>query len=371
MKEKARYHHIDFLRFVFALIIVYYHILHANIIPYVNGNETYTQLATLCNYASNIVAVFFMISGVFLYRSYEKSTNNTPVFDYLLGRVVRLAPLLILAILLESALNKNFNWERNIINMFFLQCSGLSLEYKGILWYVSSFFIVSILYYAVLASISKRKALLLISVLVYFSFAFRINYANGSIGGRETVLYVVNLGVLRAIGDMGWGIILAVIYEKLHRMKTVYARFANTWVFKVLAGITEMATLIWLFDYFLFSTRVNNHILLIIVFSVLLLIMLSSNSIMAKLFNKRFWGHLGKYAYAIYVMQQSSFLLMRKTIWQSTEFVAIPWLALSVSVLISTALGIAAYYIIENPCTKIYQNWHRTYLARCKEMEQA
>lgn len=368
-QKNERYYHIDFFRFVFAAIIVYYHILHSNIIPYTNGMQAYADLAGLCNYASNIVAIFFIISGVFLYRSYEKNANRQSVFEYILGRVVRLAPVLIFAIVLESVLNKDFNFERNIINMFFLQCSGLSLEYKGILWYVSSFFFVSIFYYALLSNTSKKKALLLISILTYLSFVFRINYSNGSIGGRETVLYVINLGVLRAIGDMGWGILLAVIYKKLHFMKTVTAQKKNSLVVTGLSWIAEIASLIWLFDYFLRSTRVKNHILLIIIFSVLLLIMLSSSSLTRKLLNRKFFGALGKYAYSIYVVQQSSFILMRKTLWLNAELIAIPWIALSVSTLCSVIFGIMAYYMIEKPCAGLYSKWHNTYLTKCREMQ--
>ena len=38
-QKNERCYHIDFFRFVFAAIIVYYHILHSNIIPYTNGMQ--------------------------------------------------------------------------------------------------------------------------------------------------------------------------------------------------------------------------------------------------------------------------------------------------------------------------------------------
>lgn len=367
MYEKPRYYHIDFFRFVFAAVIVHFHVLHTNIMPYVEGIPLYQKLADLCQYSSNIVAAFFIISGVFMYRSYC-AKPDVSIFDYLLGRAVRLWPLLVTAMLTESFLSGSFDWQNFTINSLFLQCSGLSLEYKGILWYISSFFFASMLLYALLASFSRRKALLIISLLTYFSLVFRINHYGGSIGGRQTLFNIFNLGVLRAVGDMGIGILLAEIYDHLHALKTVTG--VNKWFIRgqriIYAGI-EIVGSFWLFRYFMFSKPISNHILLIIIVCAVLFCCLSSSSFLGLLFNHKHFGFLGKYAYAIYTMQQSSFYFLRKTVWLSSSFVAKPILALIFSTAFSILLGILAYHLIEKPSTSLYQKWYKIYMLKLSE----
>ena len=63
--EKVKYHNIEFLRFVFSIIIVYLHILHSNILPYIGMNNDYLVLRELSRNAAYIVECFFIISGYF------------------------------------------------------------------------------------------------------------------------------------------------------------------------------------------------------------------------------------------------------------------------------------------------------------------
>ncbi len=64
-----RLHNIEFLRFLFAIIIVYFDILHSNIMKFVGNNEGYYLLQKLSDNAGWIVECFFIISGYFLYKS--------------------------------------------------------------------------------------------------------------------------------------------------------------------------------------------------------------------------------------------------------------------------------------------------------------
>lgn len=362
-KKTQRFHHIDMMRFILSVIIVYYHILHSNIMPYVGENGQYEALAPLCNNAANIVAVFFIIGGMFLYQSFC-SKPGVSIFQYTVSRIVRLLPVLLFSILAESAFFTKVDWYHNLINAFLLQCSGLSLEYKGILWYVSSFFWASIFLYALLSCMSKKKALLLIAVLTYFTFVFRINYLNGSIGGRETVYYTLNLGVMTAIGDMGVGILIAEVSGRLHHMGQLCppGKLASS-VIRVLLAAVEIASIIFLFRYFLFPTGVKNHIIVIIVSSILLLSMLSPYSLTGALFNHKAFGYPGRYAYSIYVMQQTSFYILRKLLWPHARLMTNTVLALSVSVLFSVFLGCVIYYLVERPCIKLYGKWSSRYKA--------
>lgn len=358
--KKTFYHHIDLMRFIFSVLIVYYHVLHGSIMPYVT-DPLYTQLAKANDFSSNIVVCFFILSGIFQYRSF-RSNPELNVFEYIANRVVRLWPVLIFAMLSEALISGKFSWTRTLVNAMFLQCSGISLEYKGMLWYVSSFFFASIFLYAVLRSLSLRKAGFVISLLTYFCCAFLINYYDGGIGGRETVYYVLNIGVIRGVAFIGAGILLAMIYEKLASMQELapISKAARRILFGVKAA-TEILSLLFLYRYFLQSTPLNNHIVLVLVFCLLLLCMLSRNDPLGILLNRKAFGFLGKYAYSIYAMQGTSFLILQKTLWSSDAFVAHVWLAVVVSVLFPLAVGIVIYYVVERPCASLYGAWYRRY----------
>lgn len=353
--EPKRLYHIDFLRFVFSVYIVYYHILHANIMPFVQEIGIYADLAKNSDYAANLVTYFFILGGVFLYRSF-RSKPDIEIFDYIISRAVRLWPVLCISILTEWAFNPSITWETNFLRLFFLQCSGLTLECKGILWYVSSFFLVSIFYYAVLKMFRKDKALFAVALLTYFCLAFQINYTNGSIGGRETVLYVVNFGVLRGL----WGIGLGILVEALHirvcekqRLSSVKSRG----VFRLFRVAFELVAIFYIGRYFLCSPAKANHLAMVLLFVCLLYSMLFQGGFIETLFNSNYLGRLGKYSYSIYVFQQTSFYVMRNTLWKNQGFVRQPIAALSISVLLSVLLGIAAYYAIERFCIRKFEHW--------------
>ena len=55
-----KHHNIEFLRIAFSIIIVYFNILHSNIMKYINGNIDYIMLARLSDNAGWIVECFLL-----------------------------------------------------------------------------------------------------------------------------------------------------------------------------------------------------------------------------------------------------------------------------------------------------------------------
>lgn len=329
-------------------------------IPHVT-DPLYFELAGMNDYSSNIVICFFILSGFFLYQSFQANPDRC-IFEYIVSRVVRLWPLMMIAFLLEALLSGQINWNRTLINAFFLQCSGISLEFRGMMWYVSAFFFASIFLYSLLRSFSPRKSLLIIAVITYFSCVFMVNYFDGRIGGRETVFNIINIGTLRGIAFIGTGILLGECHIRISEMTGVMPPAPSTQKFLFLMKlVTEILCLRFLYRYFLQSRSPGNHIVLVLVFSILLLCMFSRNDPIGLFLNRKILGFGGKYAYAIYVMQGTGFLILKKTLWQSKAFVENVPLALLISTMIILAIGIAGYYAVEMPCARLYQNWFRKY----------
>lgn len=362
-KNPKKYlYHLDLLRFIFSLTIVYFHTVNSNIIPFVTDPK-YRELGQACSYACYIVVCFFVLSGFFLYRSF-RANPGVGIWDYILGRVARLWPILMTSTVLNALLSGEKSWQRVLIDGMFLQCTGLSLEYKGILWYVSSLFFASIFFYAILRSFSQQKAGILIALLSYFSIAFVVNYYGGAIGGRETVFYVLNMGMVRGVGFIGTGILAAMVLENLQKTQQILplSRRASAVLFgfRLLA---EISAALFLYFYFLQSPPMENHLVMVLVFVFFLLSLAAENSPAGNLFNRKFLGTLGKYAYSIYAMQEIGFLLLRKTLWNWDVFVSNVPLALTGSVLFCTILGVATYHLIEKPCIDAYLTWNRRYTA--------
>ena len=59
---------------------------------------------------------------------------------------------------------------------------------------------------------------------------------------------------------------------------------------------------------------------------------------------------MGKYAYSIYVMQETAFFLLKRTLWKNSVFCTeIRSALLGISVLAAVVLGIIIYYLVERP----------------------
>ena len=175
--NKETLHNINFLRFFFSVIIVYFHIV-PHIAKFINNPEIkniYISLSSKCYSASCIVECFFIISGYFLYKTIKNNVHES-WFKFVLNKIARLWPVLAFSILI-TLIFKLFgitkaNTYSQIINLFFLQCTGVSIDYKGINWYVSSYFWVIVFYSYILKSFKDKYANLIIALCTYLLLLF-------------------------------------------------------------------------------------------------------------------------------------------------------------------------------------------------------
>lgn len=354
--SKSRLYNIDFLRFLFAVTIVYFHILHDNIIPYIDENETYILLRELSYDAYTIVECFFIMSGYFLFQ-----TKNVSIPKFIIKRCIRLWPVLFFSIIVGVAFFQQGKVIA-IINSFFLQCIGVSLDYKGINWYISPLFWGSILIFTVTKCFDDRKAALFIGILSYFGYVLNINITHGGFG-RATFFGVVNLGLARAIAGIGLGYLIGVILEEIKNMNFYYRGegiknklSVNLCYFAVcktaVCTFVETGCLIYLAGFFVFGINNRNQIIVVILFVLLFLSFIFKGGILSKVLNHPFLGNVGKYAYSIYVMQQIGFWILQRTIWKTAIINHVSF-CLIISTLFCVILGIITYYAIEKPFSRI------------------
>ena len=73
MNTEKRYYNIEFLRFAFAICIVYFHLLHSFMMDYTGNADLYIRLAEQSKYAKYIVFLYHI--GIFS-LSYDTETSG-------------------------------------------------------------------------------------------------------------------------------------------------------------------------------------------------------------------------------------------------------------------------------------------------------
>ena len=357
MLKKSDYgkkNNIEFLRFLFSVIIVYYHVLHANIIPYTGDQQRYLELQNLCEWASVTVECFLIIGGYFLYQSQKKRVQE-PFIQTFLDRLVRLWPVYAFYVSV-SLFFFRMNKESALFQLMFLHCTGISLEGKGIIWYIAPYFWATILLTAVLKVFPKRVSVLIISLIAYLGYALNINYTHGGFG-RDIVFTFVSLGFIRVLSGLALGIIIAVVMESF---QSHFGNLSdNKYIAKILFTLIEVFSLLFLLKKLVWGKgSLTNAFTLVIIFCMLFVSFLLGDGIIGKLLERPVCGAAGKYSYSIYVMQQISFYLMARTFWRNTSFLYDHvYLSLLASVVFSVFIGVLTYYLIEQPCLRMYKHW--------------
>ena len=350
-EEPNKIYNIEFLRFLFTVIILYFHILHANIIPYTGEQQKYLELQDLSKWASVAVQCFLVIGGFFLYQS-EKRRAQESFIDTFLDKLARLWPVFAFYVLISLCFF-NMKWESALYQLTFLHCTGISLEYKGIIWYIAPYFWSIILISAILRFFSKRKAVLIISLIAYVGYAMNINYTHGGFG-RDIAFTFVSLGFVTTLSGVALGVLIAVLLEGI---RSRFPSWKKPLILTIVSTAIEIAALFLLVKKMtLGKGSLSNAFTLVILFSCLFVSFLCGRGLLGRLVNRPFWGVLGRYSYSIYVMQQISFYIMARTFWKNTFFLREHvFLSLLFSVVFSVIIGIGTYYLVEKPFHHFYK----------------
>lgn len=364
--KQMKMYNVEVVRFVFSLIIVYYHILHASIMNYTGGAHIYETLSANNKLGSLINVAFFMLSGYFLYQSYKAKPQRS-VKEFAYYKVARLWPVLFFSFVI-GIIFFNYGTYTSFFNSLFLQCIGISFDYQGITWFVSPMFWVLIFYFVLLKTFKDHKKLnVFIGVIVYFSFVYNLNATNGGFG-RETVGGFINLGLLTALSCIGLGYLIGVCVDSflsLDSVKNFQPSKLQSAVITLIISVLEAASFGFIVYFTAFSNKTyKNKFTFVIVFSLLLLCMISGKGILSRICNNKFLGGLGKYSYSIYIMQQISFYILQRTLWQNTDYVQHhAYRCLAISVAFSVLVGIVVYYVIEKPCAVAFKKFGKKLFA--------
>ncbi len=330
------------------MMVVYFHIFHSAIMRSVGENPIYQKLADLSDNAAS-VECFFIISGYFLFISISRNPSET-FFHFSMKRAFRLGPVLLFYSII-GVLFFSSPLMSSILNVAFLQCIGLTENYKGINWFISPLFWANLFYFAVLKYFDKNKAAVFIAVLVYFSYLSCVT----TVFGRTTVLGIVNLGLARALAGIGLGYLLGLTLSKINHCHLSINHQSRIWRLFVFLFVTflELASASYLVYCFLLGGEYESRFVVVVIFTILFVCFLYQRGLLSRALNLKIFAPLGRYSYSIYVMQQISFYLLMRSLWK-TALIDHVALCILVSLLFSVIIGIATYYLVEKPCMKLF-----------------
>ena len=212
-RRDDRYYCIDCLRCFLCMTIVFFHIVHGAIQGYCSDVRIYDILYQRLDWANEGVNCFLIIGGFFLYDSYIKH-HEKPFFIFFWMRFFRIWPVLAFSVVISFFFWK-MKFENALFELTLLNCTGISLIYKGITWYVAPFFWSSVLLMSILR-LFEKKAPLIIGILCYFGFLVNINYTNGG-SGREVVFSTISLGITHCLAGLALGILINIFIKATFR----------------------------------------------------------------------------------------------------------------------------------------------------------
>lgn len=341
---------INTLRFLFSIIIVYYHLFFVQLRPFLHKSELFKTLTINTVSAELAVECFLIIAGYFLYQTFQNSPHTT-ISNFLFKRFFRLYPVFFFCTVINF-LQKPTSLDEFILTLSFLHSTGISLNYFGALWFVGPFFWCSIFLFALLKSFDKNKSLITISFLCYFSYCLNLNNTNGWLS-RPIVHTTLSLAMFRILGGLSLGILLNVLNQALDSQKKSplipqKAQF-------ILFSIIELSCTYILLHNFVIHTIFKNAFTTIVIFLLLFYTLIQNKGILSLVLNIKTLSNLGKYSYSIYAMQLVSFNILSQTLWINQNFVyAHPILTITLSLLFTIFIGIITYYSLEKHIQNFY-----------------
>lgn len=343
----TKFKNIEFLRFIFSLIIVHFHFYSS--IGNTFGIPFYQTMGTAVQDGYLVVEMFFILSGFFLGRNYQHTTSPAWT-DFALGKIIRMWPLAAFIWLFDIIAYQNFEITYTaFLNLFFLQSTGLVINYRlsVLMWFVSALFWVLLFYYYLLKNFEQPKTNLWIALIVFFSYVAVINHNHGALtgAGGSIIGGVFSLGILRALAGVGLGYFLFRFYNILNMRN-----FAATSKTFFLFSLIEAGCLLFILINTVFRhISYNDKFVFIPIFSWLLLSFCLRLGVVSRMLENDFSLKLGRYAYSIYLMQVIAFYIGNRWLWQFDGLLECPWLNICLTMFLAAFIGIMGYHGIEAP----------------------
>lgn len=340
---------IDFFRFVFSVLIVMCH-----------GRKIITLPTWLSGIPHCHVCVdfFFIIAGFLLFFKFKP---NTDTWTFAKKRFLRLAPNIWLTVILLGILSifiKGIHWnfDGNLLRILLLHCVGFSPvtggTSMGMSWFISALFWTSIFYIYISKLFKKKYLNLIIWLLVMFGYAIYLQHNHFEPAGHTVNEYLIfNIGICRALGSMGLGYFISMAYNE-GILQNVNAKGI------ILINVCEIFLISFLTYYLIFSGELpaKTGMGYIVPFAILFYLMLIKKGVISKLLENNLSVLLGKYSYSIYCFHMAVLPIFKHSIFKHYHTILTnhPIFAYSLYTFCAVIIGIALYYIFEQPVSHYF-----------------
>lgn len=352
---KERFLNVDFLRFLFAVVIVVFHFCHAGkwcfgqMFSYIKSVRHFSSATASGNLA---VDFFFIISGFFLLFTFN---NSSGVYDFMKKKIIRLWPMVAAFAGIETIYHyfvyhtPDYIPYNQILRILMIDNIGLNIVHSGITWYVSVLFWISLLFFYIIKNFSKKIVDLIVPVSVVICYAFLIHIFKGNVTGHtDTRYFILNAGVMRGIAGIGTGYL---IYNFLKTVKPYVSTFKKFLCYTAAEGLL----LFFVVNNVLFhKIKYNSNFVIIVGFVWLFILFLLKRGAISRILDNKFSAILGRYSYSIFIVHIFVLNAFRVYLWKPyPKFVeAHLFLNIIVPVICAVLAGVAAYHLIEVPAGK-------------------
>ena len=361
---------VEFLRFIFSIGIVFFHVIRWLGKPFLSDVSIFNFLY-VNNWSAICVEFFFIVSGFFLITTTDFSISFG---DFVKRKIIRLLPVLWCSItvyfilsLFTSLVYSKWN---NIFALLLCNNLGISHTVGNIIpsWFVSSLFWGGLFYFFIVKYTSKNWINFIISVIIILLFSF-LSHANMNCAFSKNFGYMFNAGMLRALAGMGLGYLLGVEYLQY---KDFVIKYQEKFITKILFTVGEIYLFSFLLYYLTFHRikAADSYMIYIFAFSGLFGLFILKRGYFSRLLNNDFSVILGRYSYSIFIMHTIVLDLFKVYLWQQHKnfIIAYPVLNLILPVVASILLGIVTYHLVEKPAAEfLKKKWFPKKICRYAE----
>lgn len=305
---KKRNGFLDFLKLVFAFIIVIGH-----------GDTIYGTLPKnkLMPLASLAVEFFFVVSGAMLLRSVEKQKREKSLgedtFKFMAHKIKGLLPnyyiawivLFVILNLSNSLKEVIFGALKAIPELLFLKMSGIPTQvYNGNTWYISAMLLALLILYPLVRKNKDFFVKYIAPVISIFGIGY-ITYNFKTILVIEEWNGFMYYGLIRGIIGICIGCIAYELSQKLKDIKL-------TKLGKIIITIVELV-LYSIIISLIFSYSFRRYcFVVLVILMIAICITLSNTSYTSKIFSHKTFNWMGEYSYSLYLGHSIAY---SKLIW--------------------------------------------------------
>lgn len=353
-EAKPKIFNLDLLRLFASCAIVMFHLFGGHL--HISGVPLYEMLYNASRQGRLATDLFFILSGFFLVYTFKPSVN---LRTFIKKRVLRFWPVLIFIICCHFILSLfglfNFDLYRHFITFTGIIATGYvgAKVSIGRFWYVSALLLVSIALYYLMLRVTKRKRDEIVGALVIFAYTILVTMPINFDGIVWAQMWhgIISVGMLRAIGGVGLGYLIARWYEqycaKEHLPDTKTRKMAFTVIESIALLLSIGSVLCHLFGY-------QYNILVIGIFVITIGLLLAKRGWLSQKLNTIDISFLSRYTYSMFMSHPLVFVILRQLIWKPNRQILYnePVGNLILTITMVVLMTLITYHCVELPAKR-------------------